>query len=119
MAPSDVFTQLTTIFAPKQKTSPVEQNIQSTCAFMLFLLTSALSMAYFVTFKTYHTALAKLDSLKDLLSNPNARVATKEQGARIMDMVNKHQETMNAVQESNDTNSIVRKLGASNNNYNQ
>jgi len=49
-------------------------------------------MAYFVTFKTYHTALAKMDTLKELLANPNARVATKEQGARIMEIVNKHQE---------------------------
>ena len=54
-------------------------------------------MAYFVTFKTYHTALTKMDSLKELLSNPNARVATREQGARIMDIVNKHEESTAAV----------------------
>jgi hypothetical protein len=64
---------------------------------LLFILTGGLSMAYFVTFKTYHTALAKMDSLKELLSNPNARVATREQGARIMDIVNKHEESTAAV----------------------
>ena len=66
-------------------------------------------MAFFVTFKTYHTALVKTDTLKELLSNPNARVATREQGAQIMDIVNKHQYKL-ACQSSStaDANSLVK-----------
>jgi hypothetical protein len=66
-------------------------------------------MAYFVTFKTYHSALAKMDSLKELLSNPNARVATREQGAQIMDIVNKHQEQVSVESTPNvDMSTIVQ-----------
>ena len=84
--------------------------MESTCAFLLFIVTGSLSMAYFVTLKTYHTSLNKMDSLKELLSNPNARVATREQGARIMEVVNKHQESTAVSQSTHDANILVKKL---------
>jgi len=93
--PSDLFAELAAKFSSRRNKLTAEQykqNVESTCAFLLFILTGSLSMAYFVTFKTYHTSLDKMESLKELLSNPNARVATREQGARIMEIVNKHQE---------------------------
>lgn len=67
-------------------------------------------MAYFVTLKTYHTSLHKMDNLKELLSNPNARVATREQGARIMEVVNKHKESLADSQSTQDMNGLVKKL---------
>lgn len=76
-------------------------------------------MAYFVTFKTYHTALAKMDTLKDLLSNPNARVATREQGTKIMDIVNRHQEKAELKEtSSHDVTTLAKKLSATSNNFN-
>lgn len=77
-------------------------------------------MAYFVTFKTYHTALAKMDTLKELLSNPNARVATREQGTKIMDIVNRHQETAELKEtSSHDVTTLAKKLSETSNNFNQ
>jgi hypothetical protein len=54
---------------------------------MLFIVTSAISLAYYVQFKTYHASLKTLDSLKTMLANPNARVAAGEQGKVIMDKI--------------------------------
>jgi len=53
-------------------------------AYLLFVLTTGLSIAYYVTFKTYSTALNKMESLKTLLKNPNARVASGETGKTIL-----------------------------------
>lgn len=50
----------------------------------MFVLTTGLSIAYYVTFKTYHSAVAKMDSLKKLLENPNARVAHGDTGKSIL-----------------------------------
>lgn len=49
--------------------------LKSVGAFMLFVVTSGLSIAYYVTFRTYNASLQRMDTLKALLSNPNARVA--------------------------------------------
>ena len=46
----------------------------------MFILTGALSIAYYITFKKFHESLVALDALKSFLGNPNARVANKEQG---------------------------------------
>jgi hypothetical protein len=54
----------------------------------LFIATSGISIAYYVTFKTYHTSLAKMESLKKLLTNPNARVAAGAQGKSILKRLN-------------------------------
>jgi hypothetical protein len=44
-----------------------------------------MSIAYYITFKSYHASLTKLDSLKALLTNPNARVAAGETGKSIVE----------------------------------
>jgi len=57
-------------------------------AFLLFILTSGISIAYFATFQTYKESLAKMESLKKLLTNPNARVAAGAQGKSILQRLN-------------------------------
>ena len=64
-----------------------DQDTKSLSAFMLFIVTSAISLAYYVQFKTYHASLKTLDSLKTMLANPNARVAAGTQGKVIMDKI--------------------------------
>ncbi len=61
-----------------------QQQIQEVGAFMLFVFTAGLSLAFYVTFKTYHASLSKMDSLKSLLTNPNARVAAGENGQSLL-----------------------------------
>lgn len=47
-----------------------QQKFQQVGAFLLFVLTSGISLSYYVTFKTYSASLAKMESLKKLLTNP-------------------------------------------------
>jgi hypothetical protein len=61
-----------------------QQQFKEVSAYLLFVLTTGLSIAYYVTFRTYHTALQKMESLKKLLANPNARVAAGEKGKSIL-----------------------------------
>lgn len=61
-----------------------EQKFKEVSAYLLFILTTGISIAYYVTFKTYHTALGKMESLKKLLNNPNARVAAGDKGKSIL-----------------------------------
>jgi hypothetical protein len=58
--------------------------LKSTGAFLLFIATSGISIAYYVTFKTYTASVKKMDSLKAMLTNPKARVAAGEQGRSIL-----------------------------------
>jgi hypothetical protein len=62
-----------------KKAAPAKKMLRSTSstqqykevtAYLLFVLTTGISIAYYVTFKTYHTSLAKLESLKKMLNNP-------------------------------------------------
>ena len=48
------------------------------------MITGGICIAYYVTFKTYHSALVKLDTMTALLSNDKARVASGTQGKEIM-----------------------------------
>lgn len=50
----------------------------------MFVLTTGISIAYYVTFKSYQIALGKMESLKQLLQNPNARVAAGQTGKSIL-----------------------------------
>ena len=80
-------------------------------------------MAYFVTFKTYHSSLDKLDTLKELLANPNARVATREQGTKIMEAVNLTQlqeQAFASLQSTSpvDSESLVRQLSQGSQTFN-
>ena len=43
-----------------------------------------LTIVYYVQFRNYHASLEKLDKLTTLFHNPNARVASGEQGKRIL-----------------------------------
>ena len=61
-----------------------EQNLRTTGAFVAFIATGALCIAFYVNFRAYHLALEKLDSLTTLFHNPNARVASGDQGKRIL-----------------------------------
>lgn len=69
--------------SPKVK-AQYEQNLKQTGAFLTFIVTLGCCIAYYVTFKTYHLHLQKADSLKAILENPNARVASGAQGKRVM-----------------------------------
>lgn len=64
-----------------------QRQFKEVTAFLMFILTTGISIAYYVTFKTYHTAVAKMESLKKLLSNPNARVAAGKKGKDILKRV--------------------------------
>jgi hypothetical protein len=76
--------------SPKKLTAAnnSEQKFKEVSAYLLFVLTTGISIAYYVTFRTYHTALAKMESLKKLLSNPNARVAAGNKGKSILKRLN-------------------------------
>lgn len=66
------------------QSAATEQDVQSLGAFMLFIITSGISISYYVTFKTYHASLNTMESLKAMLVNPNARVAAGDQGKAIL-----------------------------------
>ena len=70
------------------KTSVMSANDQdsfnSVGAFLLCIFTCGISLSYYVSFKTYHASLKKMDALKELLTNPNARVAAGETGKSIL-----------------------------------
>ncbi len=51
---------------------------------ILLFITSGISIAYYITFKSYHASLTKLDTLKALLTNTKARVAAGETGKSIV-----------------------------------
>merc|ERR1719242_2395648 len=57
-----------------------QKNLQNTGAFVAFIATLAVCISYFVTVKTYHAQVKKMDQLKALLKNPNARVASGKKG---------------------------------------
>lgn len=61
-----------------------EENLTRVGEFVGFILCGGLCIAFYVTFSTYHLSLSKLDKLTELFNNPNARVASGEQGRRIM-----------------------------------
>lgn len=61
-----------------------EQNVTRVGEFVAFIACGALCIAFYVSFRTYHASLQKLDKLTELFNNPKARVASGEQGQRIM-----------------------------------
>lgn len=61
-----------------------EQNATRVGEFVAFVICGGLCMAFYVNFKTYHASLQKLEKLTELFNNPKARVASGEQGQRIM-----------------------------------
>lgn len=76
----------------------------------MFVLTTGISIAYYVTFRTYHTALSKMESLKKLLANPNARVASGDTGKSILKRLkadHKKTETPKQIVKTNKANETV------------
>jgi hypothetical protein len=71
----------------KLKNTQGNQKLESVGAFILFIITTGISIAYYATFRTYHAALTKMDSLKTILANPNARVAAGETGKSILSRI--------------------------------
>lgn len=55
---------------------------------MALVLVISVSVGYYVTFKSYHSAVLKQEQLSKLLSNQNARVASGEQGSELMAKIN-------------------------------
>ena len=49
-----------------------EDDIKMYASFMAAVF---ISMTYYMTFKTYHKGLVKMDQLNTIFNNPNARVA--------------------------------------------
>lgn len=92
----DSFDEKAITGAKKMKSLRNAQDAKSLGAFMLFIVTSGISIAYYVTFKTYHASLKTLDSLKTMLTNPNARVAAGDQGKSILNKIkNNKRKTQN------------------------
>lgn len=58
--------------------------MKTTGAYLALLATVGSCVYFFVSIKMYHASLVRLDSLTKILNNPNARVATKEQGKEVM-----------------------------------
>lgn len=73
------------------KLSPAAKakNYKETGSFVAFMALGALSIAYFVTFKTYHASLMKNENLTALFKNPNARVAAGKKGKKLMKKLQK------------------------------
>lgn len=79
-----------------QKAHPItkaqrNQNFTKVMEFGAFIFCGGMCIAFFVSFKTYHASLQKLDKLTDLFNNPKARVANGDQGKRIMKKLQKKQ----------------------------
>ncbi len=63
-----------------------------------------------MTFKTYHASLAKMDSLKSLLTNPNARVAAGEKGQSLLKRFQASQVKEEAPKVGDETSELLKKL---------
>jgi len=57
---------------------------KAVAGFIGFMVTVTLCISFYVNFSAYHASLEKLDKLTTLFHNPNARVASGEQGKRIL-----------------------------------
>lgn len=91
------------------------QQYKEVTAYLLFVLTTGISIAYYVTFKTYHTSLAKLDSLKKMLNNPKARVASGRKGRSILkrikdDQKKEHPKKIEESKAANETVTLLKEL---------
>lgn len=114
----DSFTVKASAGAEKLKTVRNNtQEIQSLGAFMLFIVTSGISIAYYVTFKTYHASLKSMDTLKAMLVNPNARVAAGEQGKSIINKISNNKKKVEhpkkiakATTKANETATLLKQL---------
>jgi hypothetical protein len=64
-----------------------KMQIKEMPAILAFIFTTIVSLSYFSAFKTYQKAVSKMDNLKKLLKNPNARVASGQKGKDVMTMI--------------------------------
>ena len=91
------------------------ENVTRVGQFVGFIFCGGLCIAFYVSFRTYHASLEKLDKLTDLFNNPKARVASGDQGKRIMKKLQqakapKLQEKPDSVAELNETLKKVQAL---------
>ena len=63
------------------------KNLKSTGAFVAFIATLSVCVAFYVTLKTFHAHLEKADSLNALMKNPNARVAVGAKGKKVVQKI--------------------------------
>ena len=57
-------------------------------------------MTYFITLKTFHAQVVKQDQLKELMNNPNARVAVGKKGKALTKKLMAKQEVAQADEEA-------------------
>jgi len=57
-------------------------------------------MTYFITLKTFHAQVVKQDQLKELMNNPNARVAVGKKGKALTKKLMAKQKVAQADEES-------------------
>lgn len=76
-----------------------QKNLKSTAAFVGFMISLAMSVAFYVTLKTYHAHLQKQDQLVALMKNKNARVAVGKKGKEIVQKLAKKSKALKAAAE--------------------
>lgn len=59
----------------------------------LFIVLLGSCFAYYMTFRSYHAELEKLEKMNDVYNNPNARVASKDEGERILKKIQSAKKT--------------------------
>ena len=64
--------------------SQKQANWNEVSGFLTIVATSAMSITYYLMFKSYHASLEKLDQLNELLTNPKARVAHGDHGKTLL-----------------------------------
>ena len=103
------------IASQKLSAEQFDENVTRVGQFVGFIFCGGLCIAFYVSFRTYHASLEKLDKLTDLFNNPKARVASGDQGKRIMKKLQqakapKVQEKPDSVAELNETLKKVQAL---------
>jgi hypothetical protein len=73
------------------------------------VLVLSVAVGYYVTFKTYHAAMVKQEQLSKLLTNPNARVASGEEGSELLAKI-KEMDATKAVKKVQPTDALTEQL---------
>lgn len=71
-----------------QTTANRARNQAEVAQYFTLVVVLSVAVGYYVTFKSYHSAVQKQEQLSKLLSNQNARVASGDQGAELMAKIN-------------------------------
>lgn len=78
------------MFKSSQKLTAAQRarNQKDVTEYFTLVLVVSVAVGYYVTFKSYHSAVQKQEQLSKLLVNENARVASGDQGAELMAKIN-------------------------------